>query len=489
MTTERRKKIDDIRKEIINDTELNRYLANVESFYPDWRKPKSISFEGKDTLDNAIKSFENANEDKSVVQRKNRWRLIIDGAVQKAEDCNPLAFEDEPGYHAAMYRAFELMERTINQPLTVDLIIALHDMAVDGVKKRQGPMFSKDVASEHTAGKFALSIANVSDAGFKEMILMQKDRAAFFEVKTEYGIPLEGDDIDEITSDTYKFSENYGDIRLVRYGKLKNQSEVIDELQKLINKYYQNIASSNGNSELIIKAIADFAHQADLLHPFDDGNVRTIVFLVVNKLLLENGFPPAIFEDPNRFDGYTVNELYNEINDGMNKAKEHGFTSLRKTELSSKEQPPSHLLGLFSTKEKAREINIQLLATTYFHLLRKELVEFIENVNKKNIADEIKRAEAVLQALEENIKMTSESKSFTEDVAVFAIRAVVKSIEDHRIPRAKGEKFSRFDQCCDNAIRKLPAVDKSVLSQQKKFLDQIRKEVLENQASPRTRLD
>jgi hypothetical protein len=52
-------------------------------------------------------------------------------------------------------------------------------------------------------------------------------------------------------------------------------------------------------------------------HLFDDGNARTIGLLVVNKLLLENGLRPAMMEDPNRFDGFSTDELVAEIKQGQ----------------------------------------------------------------------------------------------------------------------------------------------------------------------------
>lgn len=92
---------------------------------------------------------------------------------------------------------------------------------------------------------------------------------------------------------------------------------LINHLQNLIEEYYERIRLAQGNLVEIIYAIAKFAHQADILHPFCDGNVRTFVFLIVNKLLLENELLPAIFADPNRFDGYSIYELCLEIINGQ----------------------------------------------------------------------------------------------------------------------------------------------------------------------------
>jgi type II secretory pathway component PulF len=56
---------------------------------------------------------------------------------------------------------------------------------------------------------------------------------------------------------------------------------------------------------------------AVLLHS-KDGNTRTFGILLVNRLLLKEGLEPAIMEDPNRFNGYAVSELVDEIKKGQN---------------------------------------------------------------------------------------------------------------------------------------------------------------------------
>jgi hypothetical protein len=47
----------------------------------------------------------------------------------------------------------------------------------------------------------------------------------------------------------------------------------------------------------------------DQAHLLPDGNIRTIAFGVLPKLLLENGFEPTILHDPNILDGYSVAEI------------------------------------------------------------------------------------------------------------------------------------------------------------------------------------
>lgn len=64
--------------------------------------------------------------------------------------------------------------------------------------------------------------------------------------------------------------------------------------------------------------IAEFVMTLEILHFFMDGNQRTTVFVILNKLLIENGLTPVIMPDPSVFDGYmSSKELVGEIKKGM----------------------------------------------------------------------------------------------------------------------------------------------------------------------------
>lgn len=66
-----------------------------------------------------------------------------------------------------------------------------------------------------------------------------------------------------------------------------------------------------------LKAIIIFVQDCEQLHPFSDGNCRTFCMLVLNDLLKKNGFPLTILSDPNKFDGFSPDELVDEVIQGM----------------------------------------------------------------------------------------------------------------------------------------------------------------------------
>ena len=74
--------------------------------------------------------------------------------------------------------------------------------------------------------------------------------------------------------------------------------------------------------ELKLRAIIRGVQDLEVLHTFTDGNCRTMVFCVLNKLLLQNGFDPVIMLNPNRLDGLSEDQLIAEILDGQQRFRD-----------------------------------------------------------------------------------------------------------------------------------------------------------------------
>lgn len=72
----------------------------------------------------------------------------------------------------------------------------------------------------------------------------------------------------------------------------------------------------------IVLAIATLAKQIEFLHPFADGNLRTVRALVI-KLLNDNNLPLTSIEDPNILDGRSSAQFAEAIKIGMNYYNQH----------------------------------------------------------------------------------------------------------------------------------------------------------------------
>ena len=98
--------------------------------------------------------------------------------------------------------------------------------------------------------------------------------------------------------------------------------EVQAALRQILATYQKVIARAESREE-VFDAIARFSQSLARLHPFDDANTRTNM-LLLNKLLVENGFPPSIVEDPKHFYLNTLESWKAKILQGMDTWYEHG---------------------------------------------------------------------------------------------------------------------------------------------------------------------
>lgn len=94
------------------------------------------------------------------------------------------------------------------------------------------------------------------------------------------------------------------------------------ELNSLIDGYNKSIAETQ-NADEKLKIIVNLIYELEHLHPFFDGNTRTLSICLLNRLLIQNGFLPLIQEDPNLYaEGWTKEQLFNETVKSMQNTKD-----------------------------------------------------------------------------------------------------------------------------------------------------------------------
>lgn len=91
---------------------------------------------------------------------------------------------------------------------------------------------------------------------------------------------------------------------------------VRENMESLLKKYTVALTSAKTPEEKLL-AIVDYIQSCEQLHPFIDCNCRTNCMSLLNHQLMQNGFPPVILTDPNRFGGYAKDELVLEVVNGM----------------------------------------------------------------------------------------------------------------------------------------------------------------------------
>lgn len=94
------------------------------------------------------------------------------------------------------------------------------------------------------------------------------------------------------------------------------QHNFIDKLNEVFATFYQELHRAHNDDEKLT-AIVNVVRKLEIMHPFWDGNCRTFCIILLNALLMQNGFAPCLFDDPNKFDGYSISELVTLVKEGI----------------------------------------------------------------------------------------------------------------------------------------------------------------------------
>lgn len=221
------------------------------------------------------------------------WRLVING------DMHAVGYgcfdRREPGYLDGMMVGLQRMLETVDAPPTADLLNVLHHAAVHGVSDgtRDGGFVTGFRATGSSFG--LLPGQTMSLQGMIEL----QDKLA--------------------TGILHGWSNLAGQGRMPALSSsVKTPAEVRTKVDVLFGRYHAEIAAAD-TEDAKLTAIVRCVQDLEQVHPFTDGNIRTMVFLLGNKLLMQNGMPPAIYADPNVFDAFSEKELVAIVKQGQDR--------------------------------------------------------------------------------------------------------------------------------------------------------------------------
>lgn len=210
------------------------------------------------------------------------WRLVIDGDVQSTA-LRRYCFENESGYLEGTLRAFNMMFSELHLPLDAQMYCRLHDEAVAGVYKRNGFQHKALFQLGYRECRVSFPLidgVNSTTGGLREFMTSEKSAGDW--------ISLRAPQLDK-----------QGELVLPR----KSASECLARARLIIDQYYDEISTLHRGYEVVRKnrvlaAIARCCRDLNQHHLFAEGNIRTIGFLTVNRLLLEQGLVPTILRYP-----------------------------------------------------------------------------------------------------------------------------------------------------------------------------------------------
>lgn len=270
--------------------------------------------------------------------RRELWRLVVDGIMHKEEKGWKEYAEREPGSFPAMLDGLAAAITDLQSTqLSIDDLIHLHQVCTHRVD-RLNAAHSEEFRDEDTDVSFGLSSKEVTVEGVEELLnfilrasnsrgtypcLSLKDKHEEYlsycpEANKNWLIKkLKNKDIRQIARE-FVFPISLG---IYKFVAPEGGNKLTKRVQAAIDDYQFNIMLAYNLDDKLL-AIVTFIYELEHLHPFGDANTRTFVNLLLNRLLLQNGFPPATFENPNRFGRMSIPQLVKEVKQAIQNTEE-----------------------------------------------------------------------------------------------------------------------------------------------------------------------
>lgn len=262
-----------------------------------------------------IEKLKNCPQMSSMINpARDCWRLVMDGEYQHNGIHH---FENEQGYMQGMLSGLNLMISTLDEPLTADLYRELHDAAVDKVYERNNLQTTMKKGYSDVGVGFNLIIGNnCTEEGLAEYRRKSgvqiedfgQTRKLCAEYPPEKAVSMVGNEfVTEILKTSQQIcAEHVTEIINTYNTELKTAKEINNPLDSPVER-----------ETAILTCIAKCCQDLDQHHVFQDGNIRTVVFLVMNKLLLQNKLSPVILKEPNAVDMFSLKQIVGLMRDGQ----------------------------------------------------------------------------------------------------------------------------------------------------------------------------
>ncbi|MBI5448620.1 MAG: Fic family protein [Gammaproteobacteria bacterium] len=234
------------------------------------------------------------------------WRLFIDGEKQRKEN-GWLDYEcREPGFMLGMMSGFSHLKEHISEPLSSALLLDLHAACCTGVSNLSNTVstakYRDNVEVEYGLGEENASVMGLIELSEEQARGGYSYKMKYFHLKDVFGIHATAQPMEEIQR----------------------------SVEAIILHYHQAILKCKNKADRI-HVIINLITSLERTHPFSDGNCRTICVFLLNRELIRHQLSPVILDDPNRFDGFSKLELFNEICKGMqvfNRVKQRDTSNL-----------------------------------------------------------------------------------------------------------------------------------------------------------------
>lgn len=247
--------------------------------------------------------------------RSESYRIVVDGRLHKSEN-GPMEYERrEPHSIQNVLQAICEAQKYIEQKsvLTIEFFKKIHKICRDDItvlrEVPSGEFITKD--------NHGFPISQISVKGLEELCRFSKKyptiHTSFMCSSLEQ--KLESVNIYGMLSRQRLQKPNQDQVRFLYMVNLTKT--ICEELAaSIIEQCRTALAKADGDDNAIINAIVECIYELELLHPFKDVNLRTNI-VIADILLMQHGFPPVTYWDPNYLDGCSKNEFFDIIKEGM----------------------------------------------------------------------------------------------------------------------------------------------------------------------------
>lgn len=276
---------------------------------------------------------QNKTDYKEVIKNLDKeliWKMVIDGRYhaggkyicdEGGQARKGVRASKEPGYLAAMLDAFEYMVSTVGKDkLDENLFREFHKKALTKVGIRYKFDCTDYWGDEKEHASFPVGKGNSTEKGKKELFEKKKDgwdceKELKPVIKTVSNKP--GNRLFAHMSKTPEESRDFAKLTFETYYKK------LDELKENGKVEGSWIPEDSSEEDKKLEIIIRICQCLDQAHTFYDGNIRTIVFLTMNKMLVENDLSPVCMWNPNCLDVIDVETLIEKVKDGQNLFKRY----------------------------------------------------------------------------------------------------------------------------------------------------------------------
>ncbi len=235
------------------------------------------------------------------------WRLFIDLNRQME---GPWVFDvKEPGYLMNLYRAFARAMQSLGAPCSSATLQMWHDDAVRTVRRVIPSSEDSAAASEPFQSGYSLEYSYPLTRPVTKKARQEWESQKLI-VKTTY-----------INSSHRAYLATYDPENGMVFPLRKTDFEdaLEGQVDHFFQLYYQRMAGLQGTSQDgQLSAMVDLCRALEIVHPFPDGNQRTITQILLNQLLIETHLSPVVLEYPDLFDGcFSTQEMVGLLRRGM----------------------------------------------------------------------------------------------------------------------------------------------------------------------------